>query len=194
MTPSRSLPHIAVRALIAALLAVGWLLPTVGTARAEDPVTLSRSGQITDKAGALGDRTNEVSKALTKLYDDRGMQLFVTYVRDFSGRSAQSWADATARRNGLGLNDVLLAIATRDRQYAYYVDQGSRLTDAQLADVAQQAIVPTLRQNDWAGAAIGAANGYDAVLAGQPVPTPAITPGEADPGASGSTASGDLVL
>ncbi|WSJ91139.1 TPM domain-containing protein [Streptomyces sp. NBC_01304] len=172
------------------------MLPTVGTARAEDPVTLSRTGQITDKVGALGDRKGEVTQALNKLYDDRGMQLFVTYVRDFSGRSAQDWADATARRNGLGLNDVLLAVATRDRNYTYWVDQGSRLTDAQLADVAQKAIVPTLRQNDWAGAAIGAANGYDAVLAGQPVPAPAITPGEADPGgaASDSTASGDLVL
>nr|WP_234363217.1 TPM domain-containing protein [Streptomyces formicae] len=162
---------------------------------ADDPVTLSRTGQITDKAGALGDRKDAAEQALDRLYDDRGVQLFVAYVRDFSGRSAQSWADATARRNGLGIDDVLLAVATRDRQFAYSVDDASRLTDAQLRDVATTAIRPALRENDWAGAAVGAANGYRAVLAGQPVPTPAITPGSADPGADddGSTA-GDLVL
>ncbi|MFC7305068.1 TPM domain-containing protein [Streptomyces monticola] len=195
MTPSRSRPHIAVRAVLAALVAVGWLvLPAQGAARADDPVTLSRSGQITDKVGALGDREGAVEKALNRLYDDRGVQLFVAYVRDFSGRDSKSWAHATARRNGLGLNDVLLAVATRDRQYAYSVDEGSRLTETQLQDVATTAIVPALRQNDWAGAAIGAANGYDAVLAGQPVPTPQVTPGVADPGAGADPVTGDLVL
>ncbi|MGH4034662.1 TPM domain-containing protein, partial [Actinomycetota bacterium Odt1-20B] len=180
---------------------------TPATARAlpaDDPVTLSRQGQATDKVGALGTRKKAVESALDRLYDDRGIQLFVAYVRDFDGRSAQDWADATAERNGLGIDDVLLAVSTHDRQFAYSVDQGSRLTDAQLRDVATTAIRPALRENDWAGAAIGAAAGYRAVLAGQPVPTPAITPGTADPGKgkdqgmgkaeSGGTDSGDLVL
>ncbi|MEW1926716.1 TPM domain-containing protein [Streptomyces sp. NPDC088360] len=172
--------------------------PAASAAPADDPVTLSRDGQITDKVGALGDRRDATGRALDQLYDDRGLQLFVVYVRDFSGRGAQDWADATAERNGLGLDDALLAVATHDRQYAYSVDVGSRLTEAQLQDVATTAIKPALRQNDWAGAAIGAANGYRAVLSGQPVPTPTPTPGEADPGGgSGSgddVATGDLVL
>ncbi|MEU5998680.1 TPM domain-containing protein [Streptomyces sp. NPDC047197] len=172
--------------------------PAASAAPADDPVTLSRDGQITDKVGALGDRGDATGRALDQLYDDRGLQLFVVYVRDFSGRGAQDWADATAERNGLGLDDALLAVATHDRQYAYSVDVGSRLTEAQLQDVATTAIKPALRQNDWAGAAIGAANGYRAVLSGQPVPTPTPTPGEADPGGgSGSgddVATGDLVL
>ncbi|WP_328896125.1 TPM domain-containing protein [Streptomyces sp. NBC_00236] len=185
------------RALLAVLLTVCWLaLPTATAARADDPITLSRDGQITDKVGALGDRRAQVVTALDRLYDQRRIQLFVAYVRDFSGRSPQDWADETAGRNGLGLDDVLLAVATHDRQYAYSVDQGSRLTDAQLQDVASTAIEPALKENDWAGAAIGAANGYSAVLAGSPVPTPAITPGADDPGtgSSGGTSTGDLVL
>ncbi|MFI0983073.1 TPM domain-containing protein [Streptomyces sp. NPDC021093] len=160
---------------------------------ATDPLPLSTDGQITDKAGALGDDRGSVAKALDRLYSSHRLQLFVVYVRDFSGRSAQSWADATATRNGLGRDDVLLAIATRDRQFAYSVDNDSRLTDAQLAEVSGTAVKPALRQNDWAGAAIGAANGYAAVLAGQPVPTPTITPGVHDPGAEDG-AAGDLVL
>ncbi|WP_172383531.1 TPM domain-containing protein [Streptomyces sp. MNP-20] len=173
---------------------------TVSGARAapaEDPVRLDRDGQITDRAGALGDRRAAVADALDRLYDDRKIQLFVAYVRDFSGRSARDWADTTAERNGLGTDDVLLAVATHDRQYAYSAEQGSRFSEAQLRDVAATAIEPALRQHDWAGAAIGAAQGYAAVLAGQPVPRPAITPGEADPGGGGGGddgVAGDLVL
>ncbi|TGA86690.1 TPM domain-containing protein, partial [Streptomyces sp. MZ04] len=194
----------AVRATAAAAALLTWCLlllpaPAALAVPAEDPVTLSRDGQTTDKAGALGDREGAAEEALDRLYDDRGMQLFVVYVRDFSGRSAQDWADTTAERNGLGLDDVLLAVATHDRQYAYSVERGSRLTEDQLRDVATTAIKPALRENDWAGAAVGAANGYSAVLAGSPVPTPTITPGDPDPGGgsgggSDDTATGDLVL
>ncbi|XNR89855.1 TPM domain-containing protein [Streptomyces sp. R-74717] len=194
---SRTRIPIPGRALLAVLLTVCWLaLPAALTARADDPVTLSKDGQITDKVGALGDRRDQVTAALDRLYADRRIQLFVVYVRDFSGRSAQSWADETANRNGLGREDVLLAVATHDRQYAYTVEQGSRLTDAQLQDVADTAIEPALREHDWAGAAIGAANGYSAVLADKAVPTPTITPGVADPGTgnSGGTSAADLIL
>ncbi|MFD4739611.1 TPM domain-containing protein [Streptomyces virginiae] len=184
-------------ALAAGLLAVGgWGAAGAAPAWAEDPVTLSQQGQITDRVGALGDRQGSVTAALDKLYADRRIQLFVAYVRDFSGRSPQSWADATAQRNGLGQNDVLLAVATGARQYAYSADVDSGFTEQQLADVARTAIEPALRQNDWAGAAIGAANGYNAVLGGQPIPAPTITPGPAHPGgkADGESGAGDFVL
>ncbi|WP_326572422.1 TPM domain-containing protein [Actinacidiphila glaucinigra] len=183
-------------ALISALTTLCWLVLPAADARADDPIVLSRTGQITDKVDALGDREGAVSTTLKDLDNAHRVQLYVAYVRDFSGRSAQNWADATAERNGLGLDDVLLAVATHDRQYAYSVDQDSRLTDAQLRDVAQTAVEPALRQNDWAGAAIGAADGIGAVLAGSPVPTPAITPGAADPGGAGGfrVTGGELVL
>ncbi|MFB7357826.1 TPM domain-containing protein [Streptomyces gardneri] len=189
--------RIATRTLLAVLVAAWWLIvPAVHGAHADDPVVLSREGQITDRVGALGDRRASVVQALDRLYDDRRVQLFVVYVRDFSGSSAQSWADATAERNGLGVEDLLLAVATHDRQYGYSADPASRFTQEQLDDVARTAIEPALRQNDWAGAAIGAADGYDAVLAGRPVPAPDITPGPADPGAPADdgTSASDLVL
>ncbi|MFH9952881.1 TPM domain-containing protein [Streptomyces roseolus] len=179
------------------LVAAWWLVaPAAAGARADDPVVLPSDGQVLDRVDALRDRRPEVDEALDRLYDDRRIQLFVVYVRGFSGRSGQDWADATAARNGLGLDDVLLAVATHDRQYGYSADPGSRLTQDQLDDVARTAIEPALRQNDWAGAAIGAADGYSAVLAGRPVPSPEITPGPADPGGSGagSPSGSDLVL
>ncbi|MFI8999878.1 TPM domain-containing protein [Streptomyces sp. NPDC053541] len=188
----------AARALLSILVATWWLVvPALPGAHADDPVVLSREGQITDRVDALGDRRPEVVRALDGLYDARRVQLFVVYVRGFSGRAAQDWADATAERNGLGQDDVLLAVATHDRQYGYSADPGSRFTQAQLDEVARTAIEPALRRNDWAGAAIGAAHGYTAVLAGRPVPTPALTPGPADPGGGSSddsTSASDLVL
>ncbi|MFB6806055.1 TPM domain-containing protein [Streptomyces sp. NPDC056387] len=183
--------------LAAALLGLGgWGLAVAPAVRAEDPVTLSSQGQITDRVGALGDRRAAVTAALDKLYARHRIRLFVTYVHDFSGRSAQSWADATAQKNGLGQDDVLLAVATGARQYAYSADVGSGFTQAQLADVARTAIEPALRQNDWAGAAIGAADGFGAVLSGRPVPVPAVTPGVADPGGDSGEGggAGDYVL
>ncbi|MET8939473.1 TPM domain-containing protein [Streptomyces rubiginosohelvolus] len=195
--PLAALPAAPLAALVSALLAVGWLvLPAAVPARADDPVELSRDGQITDRVGALGDRTGQVEDALDRLYDEQRIQLFVVYVRDFSGRSGQTWSDETADRNGLGQDDVLLSVATHDRQYGYSVDVDSRLTDAQLRDVSGTAIEPALRENDWAGAAIGAADGYASVLAGRPVTAPAITPGPADPGTGGSDSTGarDFIL
>ncbi|MFF5785218.1 TPM domain-containing protein [Streptomyces sp. NPDC012693] len=189
--------RIATRALLAVLVAAWWLLvPAVHGAHADDPVVLSRDGQITDRVDALGDRRTAVNQALDRLYDERRIQLFVVYVRDFSGRTGQTWADATAERNGLGVDDVLLAVATHDRRYGYSAEPGSRFTQAQLDEVARTAIEPALRQNDWAGAAIGAADGYTAVLAGRPVPVPTLTPGPADPGGTvdDGVSGSDLLL
>ncbi|OEJ94571.1 hypothetical protein J116_008890 [Streptomyces thermolilacinus SPC6] len=175
-------------ALLSGLLAaVCWLVgPAAPDGRAEEPGPLDRRGQITDRVDALGVRAPDVARALDRLYDEHRLQLFVVYVRDFSGRSPQDWADATADLGGLGTDDVLLAVATRERTYAYTADAAGRLTQARLDEVARTAVEPALRADDWAGAAIGAADGYGAVLAGRPVPVPAITSGVPDPGGGGS--------
>ncbi|WP_267243209.1 TPM domain-containing protein [Streptomyces sp. PR69] len=190
----------AVRAVLALLAAAWWLaLPAASPAWAEDPFGLSRQRQITDRVDALGDRGPEVAAALDQLLDERRLTLFVVYVRDFSGRSGQDWANRTAELSGLGQRDVLLAVATADRRHGSWADADSPLTAAQLAQVGRTAIDPALRQNDWAGAAVGATDGYAAALSGEPVTAPAITPGEPDPGGgagegTAGTGAGDLVL
>jgi uncharacterized membrane protein YgcG len=169
------------RAAVAVTLAVltgGFVL--AGTARADGPMRLD--GQVTDEVGALDGRRPEVTAALDRLRAEGGLQLFVVYVRSFDGTSAQDWADQTATRSDLGRRDAILAVATHDRAYAYAFDTAFPLTDTQLDVVATVAIEPALAANDWAGAAVAAADGYRAVLAGQPVPSPQIRPGEADPG------------
>src|SRR5258707_453885 len=115
---------IACRSAALALLllgaSAGWSVPQTARASAvatDSPIQLDRVGQITDKVGALGTRRDQVGAALNQLDAQRGIQLFVAYVRDFSGRAPADWANETATKNGLGLHDVLLAVATHARQY-----------------------------------------------------------------------------
>ncbi|MGK5546844.1 TPM domain-containing protein, partial [Streptomyces sp. URMC 127] len=181
--PARAIAG-ALLGLCALLLSVVPLLPAPSS-RADTPLDLDAGGRITDTVGALGQRRAQVTTAIERLRTTHRVQLYVTYVRDFSGRSGRAWADATADRNGLGEHDVLLAVATHGRQYAVSAAKQSGFRADQLKAVATTAIAPAVAQHDWAGAAIGAADGYAAVLAGEPVRPPAISPGTPDPGGEG---------
>ncbi len=162
-------------------ITVLWLAPT--PALADGPRRLET--QLTDRTGLLGARRGEAETALGQLRDSNQLQLFVVFVHTFSGHSAQQWADETASRSDLGDRDALLAVATRDRSFAYSFDRRFPLTDAQLSDVAAKAIEPPLARNDWVGSVVGAAGGYRAVLGGQPVTAPNIVPGPPDTSSQG---------
>ncbi|MBN1319852.1 MAG: TPM domain-containing protein [Thermoleophilia bacterium] len=160
----------AAAALVAAFLIVllgGAPLPS--QALAESPFRVA--SQIEDHVGAVQGRETEVQSALDKLESNERVQLWVVFVDTFSGMRAQDWADETAIESDLGLNDVLLAVATEDRSYAYSVDQDFELADDELDEVMLEDVEPALRQNDWAGAAVGAATGMQRVLSGQVVTT-----------------------
>jgi hypothetical protein len=158
------LSTLAVAAGLTVLLALVAPGALVAPAAAEPPVTLDTPGQITDRVDALGGERGDVETALERLRADEGVQLFVVYVDSFDGLGAQDWTDQTAVENGLGLNDILLAVAVGDRQYAWSVDANFPLSDAELAEVAADDIEPRLQDDDWAGAAIGAADGYREAL------------------------------
>ncbi|WP_170028566.1 TPM domain-containing protein [Diaminobutyricimonas aerilata] len=175
---------------VAALAAVLIAAPTAAQAAA--PIDLGGE-YVVDQVGALEDRGPEVLDALDRLYDQSGLQLFVVYVDRFDG-AEDGWADATAERNGLGRNDVLLAVATDDRNYELSTDLDIPLTEAQLDDVEAIALEPSLRENDWAGAAVATADGLAAVAQGLPVPEPDITPGEPDPGQRNAFPWGTVLL
>jgi TPM domain len=158
-------------------------------ARADTP--FAPTAQVTDRVGALSaSQLKSVQGALATLYAKDHLKLFVTYVKDFSGQQPTAWADQSATLAGMGRRDLVLAVATGARQYAVSTDTDSGLSAKQLDDVAATAIEPALRESDWAGAAIGAANGYSATLAGQPIPVPTITPGSAPATTKSSSSAG----
>lgn len=159
-----------------------WL-SAPGVAEADEPFSIEE--RITDRVDALGDRRDEVEEAVDRLFEDHRLDLYVVYVDDFSGMDREEWANATAERSQFGINDALLAVATGERVYQLSIDAEYPLTDEQLREIESIAIEPPLRENDWAGGAIGAASGLSAALSGQEVQTPEIIPGEENPAAEG---------
>jgi uncharacterized membrane protein YgcG len=171
----------AARGVGAAILALWLWLP--GVANADEPFSIEE--RITDRVDALGDRRGEVEEAVDRLFEDHRLDLYVVYVDNFSGLDRQEWADTTAERSQFGINDALLAVATGERAFQLSIDAEYPLTDEQLREIESVAIEPPLRANDWAGGAIGAANGIAATLSGQEVQAPEIAPGEESPSADG---------
>lgn len=154
------------------------MVALAGPAHAEDPVDLSGAYYL-DEAGAITGDEAEVGDALDSLYERARIQLFVVYVDTFDNPSdAVDWADETAVNNNLGPNDLLLAVAIDDRQYAISVDPAFTLSDSQL-DTVELAIEDRLRDSDWSGAAVAGAQSLEAEATGAVGPGPS-TP--TDPG------------
>ncbi|MCY7403556.1 MAG: TPM domain-containing protein [Cryobacterium sp.] len=157
-------------ALGAGLLAliVGAGASTVAYATA--PVDFGAS-HVVDSAGVLGDRAAEVTNRLDQLFSDTQIDLYVAFVGSFTNPSdREQWADQVISQNGMGTNDILLAVATDDREYQLRVTPGFPLTASQLSDVQLGSIEPALRDSDWAGAALAAADGLAAGVSGQGQP------------------------
>lgn len=130
-----------------------WAAPA---AVAEQPSRLQQ--QLTDSAGVLGARTGEVEARLAELRSTDSIQLWVTYVDTFDGIPAQQWAEQTYRTSGLGTRDALLVVAVEDRDYWFAYPAESDRTVQRIDD---DDIWPRLSEDDWAGAAIGAADGLE---------------------------------
>ena len=150
--------HAVLAALAVAMIA---LVSSPSTASAQPPVDLG-GAYVVDSVGAVGSRGAEITAAADALYAKTKLQLFVVYVDSFTGVSDKTaWATATAEKNGLGPRDILLAVATVDRNYSIYYGS-STFSASQTDAIEQNDIIPALKQNDWVGAAVAAANGYAA--------------------------------
>ncbi|RWA15153.1 hypothetical protein MBRU_11070 [Mycolicibacterium brumae DSM 44177] len=128
-------------------------------ALAEPPMRLNT--YVTDSAGVLsGSQRSEVGDAVDTLFDKTGIKLWVVYVEDFDGMGWMSWAQQTEKLSDFGNDDALLAIATGERSFAFVVDPSMTGGSSTLTDnVRRSRVEPALRKDDWAGAAIGAAEG-----------------------------------
>jgi uncharacterized membrane protein YgcG/predicted nucleic acid-binding Zn-ribbon protein len=148
--------------LLSALLAIlmTGLLVAPGAA-AEPPLRLAT--QLTDHAGVLSAAQRaSVERALDQLYDTKRIQLWVVFVDDFSGQNQSGWAQSTIQLSDLGDDDALLAVATNARSYAFQVPSTVPGGNARADDIRRNSVEPALRRDDWAGAAIAAANGLKA--------------------------------
>ena len=142
-----------------AFITAGLLLAP--SAHAQPPFRLA--GYVTDNDGLLSDSGRaSVTSAVNRLYTDRHIRLWVVYVDNFSGLSAQNWAKRTYSTSDLGDDDALLAVSSTERAYAFLVPSTVRsIKPSEVDDLRRTQIEPALRNGDWSGAAVAAANGLN---------------------------------
>lgn len=115
---------------------------------------------VTDRADVLSpEQLIQVEDALTQLYDEQRVRLWVVYVDSF-GQSAPGWARTTMQLSDFGDRDALLAIATSERAYAFQVP-AAIMPQSAAQSLQTNVIEPALRSRDFAGAAVAAADGID---------------------------------
>ncbi|HWF70147.1 MAG TPA: serine/threonine-protein kinase [Mycobacterium sp.] len=142
----------------------GLSQPSTGTPATPSSIQLTR--YITDPSGVLAPAgRTAVEGAISKLYTARNVHLWVAYVNDFSGLTPFRWAENAMRANGFSDTDGLLAIATASRSFAFRPPaamtngtDGPRI-NAEL--IRTDRIAPAVRNDEWARAAVGAANGLE---------------------------------
>ena len=116
---------------------------------------------VTDDAGVLGGgQLNEVRRAVDDLSTPRRVRLWVVYVDSFSGQTAETWTRNTMRISDFQEEDALLAVATGDRAYALLVPDAAA-GGVDVDTLRRNEVEPALRQGNWAGAAVAAAQGLD---------------------------------
>ncbi|MGV0993571.1 MAG: TPM domain-containing protein [Mycobacterium sp.] len=132
--------------------------PTVATA----PMRLDHA--VTDSAGTLSsEQIAEVKSAVKSLQSARDVRLWVVYVDAFDV-SPVEWARQTRSLTTMGERDALLAVATEQRRYAFLVSPAvANGSEQAVNDMRRNNIEPKLRDNDWAGAAVAAATGLQAL-------------------------------
>src|SRR5271157_1025973 len=138
--------------------------PSNGAPAAPSSIQLTR--YITDPSGVLTPvgRT-AVEGAISKLFTERNVHLWVAYVNDFSGLTPFRWAEDTMRANGFTDTDGLLAIDTANRTFAFRppvaMTNGTNGTRVNAELIRKDRIAPAVRSDEWARAAVGAANGLE---------------------------------
>ena len=152
--------------LIAAIFAVAALVSP--SAAAEPPFRLP--DYVTDNAGVLSDsQLSDVQKAVDQLYSDQRIRLWVVYVESFAPQSAFGWAQQTYKISDLSDQDAILAVATVDRSYAFVVPSAAAGGSSTKVDnIRRDMIAPALTKNDWAGAAVAAADGLASMNTSSP--------------------------
>jgi uncharacterized membrane protein YgcG len=118
---------------------------------------------LTDSSGVLtGSDRATVSSAIDRLYRDRHLQLWVVYVDNFNRFKPENWANKTRSESGMGDSDVLLAVGTNTKAYAFIVPaKVDVLTAAEVNSLQTNKIEPAIGAKDWSGAAVAAADGLN---------------------------------
>lgn len=163
-------------ALAAAVLMV---LGGAAAATATEPPSLGES-RVLDVVDVLTPaQERQVQDRAEELSAGSGVDLWVVFVDEFTAPSAPAdWANETASANGLGAHQYLLAVATEGRTYYLSADDTGPVGADAVVRIERELVQPELAADDWAGAALAAADGLEGAVGGS-----------GSSGSSGSSAS-----
>ncbi|WP_329609360.1 TPM domain-containing protein [Arthrobacter sp. ATA002] len=153
-------------------LSVTALLGSATAASAVPPVTIPPGQFVVDDAGVLGPDSEEVRSAITETRQESGYTLFVVYVDEFTDPSDPTeWGNQVVAQRNLGEREALLSIATESR-----LIQASAPADTVLTEQHETAMVEaatdalfgkeTITSEDWAAAAVSAADALESGRSG----------------------------
>jgi serine/threonine-protein kinase len=136
-----------------------------GNGAPASPPSIQLTRYITDPSGVLAPAGRAaVEAAINRLYSQRNVHLWVAYVDDFAGLTPLRWAENTMRANGFSNTDALLAVATGGHRFSFRVPSDfPTATPATVESIRRNRIEPAVRENEWARAAVGAANGLESI-------------------------------
>lgn len=158
--------------LTASALAASGLVTLCGlaladAAHAEAPVDIPPRTFVVDQAEVLTSaEEQEITQAINDLRTEKGQNLFVLYVDEFTDESGQpmdpsEWALEVTEANSMGSTDSLLAVSVESGDYRYGADQANSIYPLQ-DEIIQEYIAPELPsvgEDDWETVAFSAANG-----------------------------------
>jgi uncharacterized membrane protein YgcG len=129
-----------------------------GIAMAEQPVAVD--APITDVSGVLGADAARAEDAVAELRAKTGMDLSAVFVPSFDGETDDAdWAELTAMESELGGEEVLLAVATDETEYEWWVGAESTLQPDAVETLMTEDVEPAVVDEDWAGAVVALADG-----------------------------------
>lgn len=144
------------RIALLAVLITGSL--PAGIAMAEQPVAVE--APITDEAGVLGADAEAAEDAVADLLAETGIELSAVFVPSFDGETDDAdWAELTAAESGLGDQEVLLAVATDDVEYEWWMGDQSPLDPDAVETLMSDDVEPAVVDEDWSGAVVALADG-----------------------------------
>ncbi|MBL3699078.1 TPM domain-containing protein [Leucobacter luti] len=148
---------------LAVLAALAWLVPAAAQATA--PPEFAGGYVIDDTSQAvLGTDQERLESEVREFAAEHGVQLFVVYVDRFSDpNDPEAWGAATAQKNFLGDDGVLLSVAVEDRLFDLNAAQ-SLISDEQYTRLTNDFVRPALKQSDWTGVVGTTLSGIDQVV------------------------------
>ncbi|TDP90823.1 TLP18.3/Psb32/MOLO-1 phosphatase superfamily protein [Leucobacter luti] len=135
---------------LSVLAVLMWCAPSAAFATAPPEFSGAYVIDGTTKS-VLGADRDRLEAQVRTFAAEQGVQLFVVYVDRFSSpEDPEAWGAATAQKNFLGDDGVLLSIAVEDRLFDLNAAQ-NLITDDQYKKLTDDYVRPALKQSDWTG-------------------------------------------